>query len=107
MSMREINLGGRRIGPGHLSSLPKCPAITTSRWSALAIVDAAAKTGAHALKLQTFTADTMTLDLSEREFFVADPDNLWSGSSLYQLYQQAHTPWEWHRPIFDCRRNLE
>jgi N-acetylneuraminate synthase len=72
--------------------------------NALAIVDAAAEAGADALKIQTYTADTMTLDLSEGEFFIADPDSLWKGSSLYSLYQQAHTPWEWHEPIFRrCR----
>jgi N-acetylneuraminate synthase len=71
---------------------------------ALQIVDMAAKAGAHALKLQTYTADTMTIDLSEREFFISDPNSLWNGTSLYQLYQQAHTPWAWHKPIFDrCR----
>lgn len=66
---------------------------------ALQIVESAARAGAHALKLQTYTADTMTLDLREREFFISDPDSPWTGSSLYELYQQAHTPWEWHEPI--------
>ncbi|MEZ5830993.1 MAG: pseudaminic acid synthase [Dongiaceae bacterium] len=71
---------------------------------ALEIVEMAAKAGAHALKLQTYTADTMTIDLSEREFFISDPNSLWNGTSLYKLYEQAHTPWEWHKPIFDrCR----
>jgi N-acetylneuraminate synthase len=71
---------------------------------ALAIVDAAAAAGAHALKLQTYTADTMTLDLAQGEFSITDPSSLWSGKSLYKLYQEAHTPWDWHRPIFDrCR----
>ncbi len=72
---------------------------------ALAIVDAAAASGAHALKLQTYTADTMTIDTDRRDFFISDPTSLWAGKSLYELYQQAHTPWEWHKPIFDrCRR---
>jgi len=62
--------------------------------------------GADAVKLQTYTADTMTIDLSEREFFISDPKSLWNGVSLYQLYQQAHTPWEWHKPIFDRCREL-
>lgn len=66
---------------------------------ALEIVEAAAKTGAHGLKLQTYTADTMTLDIKEGEFFINDPNSLWYGHSLYELYQQAHTPWEWHEPI--------
>ncbi|HEX8593322.1 MAG TPA: pseudaminic acid synthase [Pseudomonas sp.] len=67
---------------------------------ALRIVEAAAKAGAHALKLQTYTADTMTLDIDEGEFFIKDPNNLWVGSSLYALYEKAHTPWAWHAPIF-------
>jgi N-acetylneuraminate synthase len=67
---------------------------------ALAIVDAAAATGAHALKIQTYTPDTMTLDLDEREFHIGDPNSLWQGTSLYRLYGQAYTPWEWHEAIF-------
>ncbi len=73
---------------------------------ALAIVDAAAKSGAQAIKLQTYTADTMTLDLTEGEFFIDDPNSLWKGNSLYSLYQKAYTPWEWHKPIFDRAREL-
>ena len=73
---------------------------------ALAIVEAAAKVGAHALKLQTYTADTMTLDIAEREFFINDPDSLWKGRSLYELYKEAYTPWEWHKQIFDRCREL-
>ena len=73
---------------------------------ALEIVDAVAKTGAHAIKLQTYTADTMTLNLNEREFRIDDPESLWNGESLYQLYEKAHTQWEWHKPIYDrCKRN--
>lgn len=67
---------------------------------ALALVDAAAASGAHALKIQTYTPDTMTLNLREGEFMVSDPGSLWSGKSLYELYQQAYTPWEWHGEIF-------
>lgn len=67
---------------------------------ALALVEAAADAGAHALKLQTYTPDTMTLDLDEGEFHIGDPDSLWAGTSLYRLYGEAHTPWEWHEPIF-------
>lgn len=106
--MKEFSIAGRKIGPGqppfiiaemsgnHNQSLER----------ALAIVDAAAKAGAHALKIQTYTADTMTLDLSEGAFFVSDPNSLWQGKSLYKLYQEAYTPWEWHRPIFDRCRDL-
>ena len=73
---------------------------------ALEIVEAAAKTGAHALKIQTYTPDTMTLDLDEREFHISDPNSLWTGTSLYKLYGEAYTPWEWHKPIFDRAREL-
>lgn len=73
---------------------------------ALAIVEAAAKSGVQALKLQTYTADTMTLDIDEGEFFIDDPNSLWQGNSLYKLYQQAYTPWEWHQPIFERCREL-
>ena len=68
---------------------------------ALAIVDAAAAAGAHAIKLQTYTADTMTLALDEGEFFISDPQSLWVGQSMHALYGQAHTPWEWHGPIME------
>jgi N-acetylneuraminate synthase len=71
---------------------------------ALAIVDAAAATGAHALKIQTYTADTMTLDIREREFVITDPKSPWAGRSLYDLYEEAHTPWDWHAPIFERAR---
>ena len=73
---------------------------------ALAIVEAAAKTGVQALKLQTYTPDTMTLDLEEGEFFIDDPSSLWQGNSLHKLYQQAYTPWEWHEPILQRCREL-
>jgi pseudaminic acid synthase len=73
---------------------------------ALEIVEAAAKTGAHALKIQTYTPDTMTIDLDEREFHIGDPKSLWAGASLYKLYGEAYTPWEWHKPIFDRAREL-
>jgi len=68
---------------------------------ALAIVDAAAKAGAHALKIQTYTADTMTLNLARDEFLITDKNSPWSGKNLYQLYEEAHTPWAWHAPIFE------
>jgi pseudaminic acid synthase len=73
---------------------------------ALAIVDAAAKAGAHALKLQTYTADTMTLAVGEGEFFISDSNSLWQGNSLHALYQQAYTPWEWHAPIMQRAKEL-
>jgi len=72
---------------------------------ALEIVDAVAATGAHALKLQTYTAETMTVNVKNPEFYIEDTKSLWKGRYLYDLYQEAHTPWEWHAPIFDrCRK---
>lgn len=68
---------------------------------ALKIVDAAAEAGVDALKIQTYTADTMTIDKSDGEFFISDHNSLWKGESLYNLYKKAYTPWEWHKPIFD------
>lgn len=73
---------------------------------ALAIVEAAAQAGVQAVKLQTYTADTMTLDIDDGEFFIDDPNSLWQGTSLYKLYQQAYTPWEWHEAIFKRCREL-
>lgn len=73
---------------------------------ALEIIEAAAKSGAHAIKLQTYTADTMTLDIDEREFYISDTSSLWAGTSLYKLYQEAYTPWAWHKSIFERAREL-
>jgi len=67
---------------------------------ALEIVTAAAEAGVHAVKLQTYTADTITIDSSKRDFYIDDPDSLWQGKTLYELYQQSYTPWEWHETIF-------
>jgi pseudaminic acid synthase len=98
-----VTIGGRDIGPGlppfviaemsgnHNQSLER----------AFQIVDAAASAGAHAVKLQTYTADTITLDVRTGEFHIADESSLWKGSSLHELYQLAHTPWEWHGPIME------
>lgn len=73
---------------------------------AIKIVEAAAEAGVDAVKLQTYTADTMTIDCREGEFFIDDPKNLWYGQSLYELYQKAYTPWEWHEPIFKRCKEL-
>lgn len=73
---------------------------------ALEIVEAASVSGVHGFKLQTYTADTMTLNVKKDEFLISDPNSLWYGRSLYDLYQEAHTPWEWHKPIFDLARKL-
>ncbi|VTR76212.1 pseudaminic acid synthase [Cellulomonas hominis] len=71
---------------------------------ALAIVDAVAESGAQALKLQTYRADTITIDADGPAFRVSDGHELWGGKNLYQLYEEAHTPWEWHAPIFERAR---
>lgn len=68
---------------------------------ALQIVEAAAKSGVHALKIQTYTADTMTLNVKGKGFDIEDEGNIWKGRNLYDLYTEAYTPWEWHKPIFD------
>jgi pseudaminic acid synthase len=101
-----FQLGERSIGP-------QVPPLIIAEMSgnhnrslerALALVDAAADAGAHALKLQTYTADTITIDAHQSEFTIGDRNSLWAGKNLYQLYQEAHTPWDWHRPIFDRAR---
>lgn len=106
--MRELRIGGQEVGE-------TCEPFVIAEMSgnhghqlekALRLVDAAANAGVHALKLQTYTADTMTLDLNDGDFFIDDPQSLWSGHSLYDLYCKAYTPWEWHKPIFDRARQL-
>lgn len=108
IEMDEIRIKNKTIGKSH-------PPFIVAEMSgnhnqslerALEIVEAAAESGVHALKLQTYTADTMTLDISSGEFFIEQPNSLWDGNSLYNLYQQAYTPWEWHKPIFQRCREL-
>jgi pseudaminic acid synthase len=103
-----INIAGRVIGHGHSPFViaEMSGNHNQSLKRALEIVEAAAKTGAHALKIQTYTPDTMTLDIDEREFHISDPKSLWAGTSLYNLYGEAYTPWEWHKPIFERAREL-
>ncbi|GHV75996.1 pseudaminic acid synthase [Spirochaetia bacterium] len=68
---------------------------------ALKIVEEAAKSGVDALKIQTYTADTITIDSKRDEFLIKDVGSLWKGETLYSLYGKAYTPWEWNKPIFD------
>lgn len=103
-----IEIAGRPIGADH-------PPFVIAEMSgnhnqsldrALAIVEAAAQAGAHAIKLQTYTADTMTLDVRGGSFEINDPDSLWAGKNLHDLYKKAYTPWEWHSPIIERAREL-
>lgn len=93
----------RDIGPGHRPYLiaEMSGNHNQSLDRALAIVDAAAAHGADAIKLQTYTAETMTLNLRAPGFVIDNPESLWAGRQLYELYQQAQTPWEWHAPIME------
>ena len=108
MHASELTIGGRPIGTGHAPFViaEMSGNHNQSLERALEIVAAAAKAGAHALKLQTYTADTITLDVSGGEFFIDEPGNLWRGNSLYDLYRAAHTPWEWHAPIMQRAHEL-
>jgi pseudaminic acid synthase len=106
--MQDIQIDHIKIGPNHSPFIiaEMSGNHNQSLERALEIVEAAAKTGVQGLKIQTYTADTMTLDLDRDEFFISDPKSLWKGNTLYNLYQEAHTPWEWHKPIFDRCREL-
>lgn len=103
-----INIGGRLVGSAHKPFIiaEMSGNHNQSLEKALQIVEAAAKAGVDALKLQTYTADTMTLDIKEGEFYIDNPESLWKGTSYYDLYKEAYTPWEWHEPIFQRCREL-
>ncbi len=103
---KYITIGKQKVGPkfkpfiiaemsgNHNQSLNK----------AIKIVETAAKCGADAIKLQTYTADTITINKNDNEFMIKDKKSLWYGKSLYELYDEAHTPWEWHESIFKCAK---
>lgn len=103
-----IKIGERLIGAGNAPLLiaEMSGNHNQSLERALKIVEAAAEAGAHALKLQTFTPETMTLNLQDEEFFISDTSSLWYGQTVYELYQKAQTPWEWHKPLFERARQL-
>jgi N-acetylneuraminate synthase len=104
----EFQIGGRWVGKDHKPFIiaEMSGNHNQSLERALEIVEAAAKAGVDALKLQTYTADTMTLDIHDGNFYIGDSDNIWEGTSLYNLYKEAHTPWEWHEPIFERCKEL-
>lgn len=106
--MKEIVISGRKIGSQYSPFIiaEMSGNHNQSLQRALEIAQAAADSGAHALKLQTYTADTMTLDVETSDFFINDKESLWKGNSLHKLYQKAFTPWEWHKPIFDFCKEL-
>src|SRR5687768_11719524 len=104
MSSPHVTIAGRKIGPGE-------PPYIVAEMSgnhngdigrALALIDAAKAAGADAVKLQTYTADTITIDHDGPEFRVHG--GLWDGRRLYELYQEAHTPWDWHGKLFEHAR---
>lgn len=106
--MREVRIGKHTIGPGHR---PFVIAEMSGNHNgdldrALAIVDAVAGAGAQALKLQTYRADTITIDVDAPAFRISAEHSLWGGENLYSLYEKAHTPWEWHEPIFERAHSL-
>jgi N-acetylneuraminate synthase len=106
--MSLIQIGQCQVGAG-------CPPFIIAELSgnhnqsidtAKAMILAASKTGVSAIKLQTYTPDTITLNVSHGEFVLEEADNLWRGKSLYELYGEAMTPWEWHKPLFDYAKSL-
>jgi N-acetylneuraminate synthase len=101
--MREVTIGKHTVGPSHR---PYVIAEMSGNHNgdfdrALAIVDEVARSGAQALKLQTYRPDTITIDVDTPAFRISADHELWGGENLYSLYEKAHTPWEWHRPIFE------
>lgn len=106
MQNPSISIAGRKIGadePPYI--IAELSANHNGKFeTALKIIDEAKKAGADAVKLQTYTADTITLDCDSQDFKING--GLWDGRTLYELYQQAHMPWEWHAPLFEYARKL-
>jgi len=103
-----VKIGNKKIGHGNKPFIvaEMSGNHNQSLERALEIVESAAKAGADALKLQTYTPDTITIDKTDGEFLIEDPESLWGGNSLYKLYGEAMTPWEWHKAIFERAREM-
>ncbi|WP_246608434.1 pseudaminic acid synthase [Paenibacillus agaridevorans] len=108
MNKHEIVVGNRKIGANHPPFIiaEMSGNHNQSLEQALEIVEAAAQAGAHALKIQTYTADTMTINSDNPDFYIEDQNSLWKNRTLYDLYDEAHTPWGWHKAIFDRCKEL-
>ncbi|HEV3139405.1 MAG TPA: pseudaminic acid synthase [Vicinamibacterales bacterium] len=104
--MKSMTIGGRSIGAGHPCWIVAEVSANHNQHfeRAVEIVRAAKRAGADAVKLQTYTADTLTID-SDRECFRIGGDSLWAGKTLYELYGEAYTPWEWHEKLMDVARS--
>jgi len=104
--MLDIRINGRLIGKEHspyvIAELSANH--NGSLATAINIITAAQKAGADAVKLQTYKPDTITLDSDNEDFQIKG--GLWDGRTLYDLYKEAHMPWEWHKPLFDHARKL-
>ncbi len=106
--MKAIQIGQYKI---HQASAPFVIAELSGNHGqdltlAMQMVEAAAEAGAHAIKLQTYTADSMTLDVDSKDFVIQDPESLWRGERLHGLYAKAATPYEWHQPLFNKAKSL-
>lgn len=106
--MFEITIGGKKIGLAHKPFIiaEMSGNHNHSLEKAMAIVQAAAVAGADAIKLQTYTPDSLTIDHHGGLFNITDENSLWYGRNLYDLYSEAMTPYEWHKPLFDFANKL-
>jgi N-acetylneuraminate synthase len=103
MNLKDIQIGKYAIGMHHRPFIvaEMSGNHNQSLERAFELIDLAAKAGAHAVKIQTYTPDTMTIDQVGGSFSIQDPNSLWYNRNLYELYKEAYTPWEWHPAFFD------